>query len=149
VKVSKNSLEALAKNRIATQFSKDNPPKNPGRKPSVLRYVKDNGVSITDIKRILGSFIFDYTAKEIKDLLKDKENPPSIGVLIILETLTEDLRNKKLSNFEKLFAMAYGKPTQGLDITTSPEGNQIANMTNKERQDRIKELLKKRLEVKK
>jgi hypothetical protein len=110
--VSKKSLEALEKNRVATQFSKNNPPKNPGRKPSVLRYIKDSGVSITDVKLMIGSFIFDHTTKEIAELLKDKANPPPIGVSIILGALNEDLKNKNLANFEKLLDRSYGKPTQ-------------------------------------
>jgi hypothetical protein len=110
--VSKKSLEALAKARKSTQFSQDRQPENPGRKPSVLRYVKNSGVSITDIQLMLGSFIFDHNPKEIAEVLKDKENPPPMGVSIILGALCEDLENRNLANWEKLMDRAYGKPTQ-------------------------------------
>jgi hypothetical protein len=61
---------------------------------------------------MIGSFIFDHTTKEIAALLKDKENPPPIGVSIMLGALNEDLTNKNLANLEKLMDRAYGKPTQ-------------------------------------
>jgi hypothetical protein len=126
----------------ATQFSSDNQPENRGRKPSVLRYIKDGGVSLADIRRMMGSFIFDHTTKEIADLLKDKENPPPVGVSIILGSLSEDLQNKNLANFEKLMDRAYGKPIQGFDVTTSGS-MEIISITPAERQKRIKELLAK------
>jgi hypothetical protein len=108
--VSKKSLENLEKGK---KFSSENQPENRGRKPSALsRYIKEKGVSITDIKLMIGSFIFDHTTKEIAALLKDKENPPPIGVSIILGALNEDLSNKNLANLEKLMDRAYGKPTQ-------------------------------------
>jgi hypothetical protein len=110
--VSKKSLEALEKHRGTTQFSRDNPPKNPGRKPSILRYIKDGGASVADIRIMLGSLIFDHTAQEIAKLLTDKKNPPPIGVSLVLGALSEDLKNKNLANFEKLLDRAYGKPTQ-------------------------------------
>jgi hypothetical protein len=96
----------------ATQFTSDKQPENRGRKPSILRYIKDNGVSLTDIKLMLGSFIFDHTTDDIAALLKDKNNPPPIGISIILGALNEDLKNKNLVNLEKLMDRAYGKPTQ-------------------------------------
>jgi hypothetical protein len=111
--VSKKSLEALAKARKATQFSENNQPENPGRKPSVLsRFIKDTGVSLTDIKLMIGSFIFDHNTAEIAALLKDKTNPAPIGVSIILGALNADLKSKSLTNLEKLMDRSYGKPTQ-------------------------------------
>jgi hypothetical protein len=130
--VSKKSMENLVKGK-ATQFSTENQPVNSGRKPSTLsRYIKENGVSITDIKLMINSFIFDHTTKEIVALLKDKENPPPIGVSIILGALNEDLTNKNLANLEKLMDRANGKPTQK-DIV---EFGDIPD-TAKDRLDRI------------
>jgi hypothetical protein len=96
----------------ATQFTRDNQPPNRGRLPSVLRFVKDSGVSITDIKQMLGSFIWDHTTQEISAMLKDKENPAPIGVSIVLGALNDDLKNKSITNLERLMDRAYGKPTQ-------------------------------------
>jgi hypothetical protein len=103
----------IYKDGVKTQFSKDNQPENRGRRPSLLaRYIKENGVSITDIKLMIGSFAFAYNTKEIASLLKDKDNPPPIGVSLILGALNDDLKNKSLSNLEKLMDRAYGRPTQ-------------------------------------
>jgi hypothetical protein len=140
--VRKKSLEALEKHRGATQFSKDNPPKNPGRKPSILRYIKDGGVSVADIRLMLGSLIFDHTAQEIALLLKDKENPPPVGVTLILGALKADLENKNIANLERLMDRAFGKPIQGVDIQASGSLEIIA-MTPDDRQKRIAELLDK------
>ncbi|GHU09763.1 hypothetical protein FACS1894151_08200 [Spirochaetia bacterium] len=130
--VSKKSLENLDKGK---KFSSDNQPENPGRKPSALsRYIKDGGVSITDIQLMLGSFIFDHTTKEIAALLKDKENPPPIGVSIILAALNEDLTNKNLGNLEKLLDRAYGKPTQKVDGSLSIRDDELL----KELQGKVK-----------
>jgi hypothetical protein len=57
--VNKKSLENLKKGE-ATQFSSENQSPNRGRKASVLKFIKDNGLSITDVKRLLGSLIWDY-----------------------------------------------------------------------------------------
>jgi hypothetical protein len=103
----------IYKDGVKTQFSSTNQPENRGRKPSLLaRYIKENGVSITDIKLMIGSFVFAYNTKEIATLLKDKDNPPPIGVSLILGALSDDLKKKSLGNLEKLMDRAYGRPTQ-------------------------------------
>jgi hypothetical protein len=95
---------------------------------------------MTDIKRLFGSLIWEYDSTELSAILKDKENPVPMGMALVLGALTEDLKNKNLANFERLMDRAYGKPTQGVDISTS--GNlQVITMTSEERRKRIKELL--------
>jgi hypothetical protein len=96
----------------ATQFSSNNQPPNRGRKASVLNFIKESGLSTTDVKRLLGSLIWEYDAKELAGLLKDKENAVPMGMALILGALTEDLKNKNLANFEKLMDRTYGRPTQ-------------------------------------
>jgi hypothetical protein len=124
----------------ATQFSSNNQPENRGRKPSVLKFIKDSGLSITDVKRLLGSLIWEYDSKELAMLLKDKDNPVPVGMAIVLGSLTEDLKNNNLANFDRLMDRAYGRPDQGLDIKTS--GNmEIITMTREEKQKRVAELL--------
>jgi hypothetical protein len=131
-------LTAVSK---ATQFSSDNQPENRGRKHSVLKFIKDSGLSITDIKRLLGSLIWDYDSKELSALLKDKENPVPMGMALVLGALTEDLKNKNLTNFERLMDRAFGKSTQGMDIRTSGT-LEIISMTSEKRKKRIEALLK-------
>jgi hypothetical protein len=96
----------------ATQFSGDNQPPNRGRKPSALKFIKDSGLSITDVKRLLGSLIWEYDSKELAALLKDKNNPVPVGMAIVLGALTEDLKNKNLANIKELWDRVYGRPTQ-------------------------------------
>jgi hypothetical protein len=96
----------------ATQFSSNNQPENRGRKPSVLKFIKESGLSITDVKRLLGSLIWEYDSKELAALLKDKDNPVPVGMAIVLGALTEDLKNKNLANLKELWDRAYGRPTQ-------------------------------------
>jgi hypothetical protein len=95
-----------------TQFSENNQPPNRGRKPSALKFIKESGMSIDDVKRLLGSLIWEYDSKELAALLKDKDNPVPMGMAIVLGALTEDLKNKNLANLDRLMDRAYGRPTQ-------------------------------------
>jgi hypothetical protein len=116
--VSKKSLEALEKARVATQFSKDRQPDNPGRRPSVLaRYIKDNGVSHQDIQLMIDSIVWGNNPSDIQLLLNDKESPPPIGVSIILGGLTEDLKTRSMENLGKLMDRAHGKAIQAIKTT--------------------------------
>jgi len=143
----------------ATQFSSENQPANPGRKPSVLRFIRDEGVSITDVKRVIWSLIWEYDSEELAALLKTKptkkkskskgkeqeeeeEKPASIpmGVNIVLGALADDLQKRRLENFEKLMDRTSGKPTQTVDVKTP--GLSFTTMTPEERDKRITELIK-------
>ena len=139
----------------ATQFSSENQPANPGRKPSVLRFIRDEGVSITDIKRVIWSLIWEYDSEELATLLKtkavkkkakskeqeeEKSIPVPMGISLVLGALTEDSKKKNLANFEKLMDRVSGKPTQTVDVK-SP-GLSITAMTPEEMDKRIAELLK-------
>jgi len=136
--VNKKSLENLKKG-VATQFSSNNQPENSGRKPSVLSLIKDSGISIDDIRKIINSLIWEYPPAEISALLKDKTNPLPIGVTLVLGALIEDQKKKCINNFEKLMDRSHGKPTQPIDI---PPDTRVI-LTREERQKRIEELLKK------
>jgi hypothetical protein len=137
--VSEKSLKNLEKGK-ATQFSSTNPPQNPGRRPSVLRLIKENGLSIDDIRQIINDLIWEYPPEEIQAILKDKDNPIPMGVVLVLGALIDDQKKKGLNNFEKLMDRAHGKPTQTVDIKPT---NLFTAMTPEERDKRIEELLKK------
>jgi len=141
----------------ATQFSSENQPVNPGRKPSVLRFIRDEGVSVTDIKRVIWSLIWEYDSEELAALLKtkpakkkskgkeqeqeeEKPTPIPMGINIVLGALTEDLKKKRLENFEKLMDRTSGKPTQTVDVKTP--GLSFTALTPEERDKRIVEFLK-------
>jgi hypothetical protein len=137
--VSEKSLENLKKGE-ATRFSHDNQPENPGRRPSVLTYIKGSGLSLDDYKRLLTNLIWEYDHKELAAILKDKNNSIPMGLTIVLGALIDDRNKKTITNFERFMDRAFGKPTQGVDIQTS--GNlAVVSMTSEERQKRIEELL--------
>ena len=139
----------------ATQFTSENQPENRGRKPSALRFIRDQGMSITDIKKIIGSLIWDYDSAELADLLstvnvKEKDEngktktvkrpkePLPMGINLVLGALAEDLKTKSIANFERLMDRTYGRPTQkdiiefsDIPDTTKERLNAIFNGTKK------------------
>jgi hypothetical protein len=138
--VNRKSLENLKKGE-ATRFSHDNQPENPGRKPSVLGYIKGSGLSLDDYKRLLTNLIWEYDSKELAAILKNTNNKIPMGMTIVLGALIKDQERKSIDNYEKFMDRCFGKTTQGFDIKTS--GNiEIAAMTREEKQKRVAELLK-------
>jgi len=144
----------LIKDNEKTRFSKENQPENRGRKPSALRFIREEGVSITDIKRIIESLIWGYDSEELavllqtvkvkgkdgKTLTKTRE-PVPMGINLILGALNNDLKNKSINNFDKLMDRVYGKATQPVDLP--PGSNMTMSMMSPEERDkRIEELLK-------
>jgi len=112
--VTKKSLDNLDKGK---KFSSNNQPKGRGRKPSALRFVKESGLSVTDVKKIINSLIWDYDASELAALLKDKKNPVPMGMAIVLGALTDDLEKRRAVNFDKFMDRAHGKPVQQIDVS--------------------------------
>ena len=154
--VNEKSLKNLDKGK---KFSSDNQPENNGRKPSALRFIRDEGMSITDIKKIIGSLIWEYNSEELAEILqtvkvkiKDKsgktktitklKDPIPMGVNLVLGALTADLQSKSINNFEKLMDRSYGKPTQNVDLNATGAFASI-DITPEERRKQIEELLKK------
>jgi hypothetical protein len=116
----------IYKSGVENRFSKDNQPKNRGRRPSVLaRYIKENEVSITDIKLMIGSLLFAHNSQDISALLKDKECPPPIGISLIMGALVDDIKKHNIDNLMKIMDRAFGKPKESIDfkgnMTISPE----------------------------
>lgn len=152
----------IQKDGEKTRFSSTNQPEIRGRKPSALKFIRDEGVSITDIRRIIGSLIWEYDSEELAALLKpkgkskntqekpksknnegDKENaiPIPMGISLVLGALSDDLKNKSLVNFDKLMDRSYGKATQPVDIP--PDTLTKFYITPEERRKAIEEMLKK------
>jgi hypothetical protein len=132
-----------------TQFSSENQPENRGRKPSALRFIRDQGLSITDVKKIIGGLIWDFDSVELEEKLKTVKvkvkgtdgktktvtkllDPVPMGVNIVLGALAADQKAKSTVNFDRLMDRAYGKPTQKdiIEFSDIPE-------TAKDRLDRI------------
>jgi hypothetical protein len=106
----------LAKAGEKTQFSKERQPVNPGRRPAALsRYIKEQGVALSDIRLMIGSLIFGHTSQELSAMLKDKDHPPPAGVALILGAIVDDLKKNNLGNLEKLMDRSYGKPEKTIN----------------------------------
>ena len=156
--VNEKSLENLDK---GVRFSSENQPENRGRKPSALRFIRDEGISITDIKKIIGSLIWDYDAEELAALLKTvkvkvkgtngeektitkTEIPIPMGINLILGALNSDLKSKNIDNFEKLMNRIHGKPIQALNVSgitnTIPEDPEKRRLLAEQIEKELKEL---------
>ncbi|MDR2095735.1 MAG: hypothetical protein LBP76_09500 [Treponema sp.] len=91
----------------------------------MARYIKENEVSITDIKLMIGSLLFAHNSQDISALLKDKECPPPIGISLIMGALVDDIKKHNIDNLMKIMDRAFGKPKESIDfkgnMTISPE----------------------------
>jgi len=118
--VAKKSLDNLGKGR---KFSSGNQPDNRGRRRSVLTTIREGGMSVTDIKKVIMNLIWEYDSKELAELLKDKEQMIPMGMTLILGALADDQKKHSIANFEKLMDRAAGKPTQNsvVEFTDIPD----------------------------
>jgi hypothetical protein len=114
-----------------------------GRKPNVLkRLVENYNISAQDINNIFKNVVFPHTMGELQDMVSGKKakDLPALEVMII-STLLQDTKKGSLMGIMQILDRIVGKPMQSMDITTS--GNiEVVTMTPREREKRIKELLK-------
>jgi hypothetical protein len=124
-----------------TPFSKTYQPKKHGRKPSHLKkYLKENNVGTTDIRRILGGIIADCkTIDDLKDKLKDPNTPPIVSIPI--KCLLHDYAFNKMDTYKFLCEYGYGAPKQEIKHTGAVP---VEEMSRDERLARIEALLAKR-----
>ena len=98
------------KDGINTQFSASNPPQNPGRRPSVFaKYIKENRVSLDDIRALISSLLC-YDPDEIQKMISDKKNKPPVALILMLKAIKSDMDKGVIDNLERLTDRAYGKP---------------------------------------
>ena len=108
----------------ATRFSKSNPPKKPGRKPSQLKkWIKDFDLSKSDVNAVFKNFLYGKTAGEINRLLKDDEEMDKLplGIALQLNILVNAAKKGDGRHLENIIYMLVGKPTQSIDIKQSIE----------------------------
>jgi len=130
----------IHKDGVNTRFSSENQPANNGRRQNGFsRYIKEERVSLDDIRALISS-IFEYTQPEIETMLKDKVNKPPIVVMLLLKAMLADMKKGDTKNFDKLVDRVHGRPTQMVNVE-SP-GLSVAMMTPEERDKRIAEFLK-------
>jgi hypothetical protein len=106
----------------ATQFSKTNRPKNPGRKPSKLKkWIKDYRLSKSDVEGLLTNFLFAKDLDEIEEIVSDKnlrgKLPAAMGFQ--LQILVNQAKKGDGRHLENMYYMLVGKPTQQVDATVT------------------------------
>lgn len=124
-----------------TRFSKTNQPANSvkGRKPSRLKkYLKENNLGQKDMRLIAGALL----TKSKDDLKKIIENPRTpILVLGAAAAILKDIVKGRTDTVQWLIDRAFGKSVEYIDLNAKLKR---AELTDEERQERIKELLEKR-----
>lgn len=129
----------------ATRFSATRRPKNPGRKPSVLKnFIKINNVSKTDVDLIFKNVIFGSSLEELQEMVKpgNKEKLPVIVALLISAFIT-DMKKGTLCEVNTVLDRLYGKASQPVDI--SEQKSEIPDDSDERR--RLAEEIKKELGV--
>lgn len=124
-----------------TPFTSENQPDNPGRKTSLLKkWIKDNGISIQDVRLVMKGIIMD---NNIDDLKKIGDDPTeSMLTRTIIKAYLKDFEAGRIDTLNSILDRVYGKANQ--DINLSGEFTTVT-ITAKERADRIAQL-KKELE---
>ena len=137
--VTKKQKENLKKGK---QFSKDNPPKNPGRKKSQLKDFKiANEVSLSDIKKIFQGIIYPHTREELSMIAKKKETPALVSGFI--SAYLQDMKKGRLDALSFLMDRVYGKANQPVEVDA--KRLTIINMTKEERIKAVEEIINKRV----
>jgi len=105
----------LIKDGEKTQFSSTNQPANSGRRPSVFaKYIRENRVSLDDIRALISSLL-TYDAAEIEAILKNEKDKPPIGIILLLKAIAADASKGELTNWEKLMDRVHGRPEKKLN----------------------------------
>lgn len=98
---------------LMPNWSKENQPATKGRKPSgMTKYIKDNGLTHTDIK-MLAKYILPLKEAQIKKLVNDDRAP--MAVRIFARAIVKDMAKGKMTNIMMLFDRAYGKPKETVE----------------------------------
>ena len=138
----------IAEDGKNTRFSKDNQPKNAGRKPSKLKkYFKNNNVSIED-RALLFENVIDKTDAEILIRMaktkKYENGKPLPGTIwgFIVAWVADTKRGWSSGGINAIMQdRKYGKAKENIELSGSID---IDQMTHEETQARIQELLDKR-----
>ena len=110
--MNENSLKNLR------PFDSTHQPEKNGRKPSALNaFIRDSGISIDDVRRVMKNVIFEKNQDELQSLLTDKSQPMLVRLLV--KAFLTDFSNGRLDNIEKLLDRIYGKSTQITEVSAS------------------------------
>ena len=110
--MNENSLKNLR------PFDSTHQPEKNGRKPSALNaFIRDSGISIDDVRRVMKNVIFEKNQDELQSFLTDKSQPMLVRLLV--KAFLTDFSNGRLDNIEKLLDRIYGKSTQITEVSAS------------------------------
>jgi len=127
-----------------TSFSKTNPPKNQGRKPSRFKQIiselneLDDPLSLEDFRKIALSLL-SVDKDKLVAIAKKKTTP--IAVVIIASSIAGDIENKQMANLDRLMDRIFGKALQPTDITSNGESIKEPSGLTKDQIDKLIEKL--------
>lgn len=104
-------------------WSSTNQPANRGRRKRLFKNLKDNGLTIDDIKN-LSKLLLDMSLDELRAAVKgdvpedikqmfDGRVPAAFNILAT--ALIGDMSRRNLQNFEQLLSRLYGRPMQPIE----------------------------------
>jgi hypothetical protein len=126
--------ESIRNEGKSTRFSKENQPKNRGRKPSLLKkWIKEYDIPISDVRAVMTNLMFAYTLKEIKEIA-DKEEGMPVGISVMVKGLAADIQSGNPKTLEKMLDRSFGK--------TAPEKTVEARGMSEEASSRMALLLR-------
>lgn len=111
--------------KFGNRFTSENQPKNPGRKPSIYKYVKDiTGKKIApemskeDYHKVI-RFLMESTPEILEGLVKNPDGTPNkktpVWVLNVVSAINADIRYGGTYTVDSLFDRVFGKPTQQIE----------------------------------
>lgn len=122
-------------NNKGNRFTSENQPKNPGRKPSLYKKLKeltgkkvDYEMSKEDYFKVI-RYLMERTPGELKKIVdnaQDKENGSTpVWVLSVISAINMDIRYGRTSTIDSLFDRLFGRSTQPIegDINANVSGS--------------------------
>lgn len=105
-------------------FSKDNPPKSPGRRRSKIKdMIEETDLSSQDVAA-LTKMLFDMSKGELEKTMNDESKP--ILVRVYARSILQDLKNGNISCVETIANRTFGKPREMISLEHSgKEGGPI------------------------
>lgn len=112
--------------KIGNRFSRENQPRNPGRKPSRLNEFskafnlidEDRKISKEDTFKLL-EYLLSCSKADIEKMLRNPDLP--IAIICQIKAIVDDLSRGKCETVFKLYDRLYGKTIQSMELPTSKE----------------------------
>jgi hypothetical protein len=121
-------------NTVGKRFDKTHQPRNNGRKPSTLKkLIKDNGISIQDVKLVMKNIVMTKTESELKDLCSDPGQP--MLVRTITNAFLTDFKKGNMNNLDSILDRIYGKAEETVNTK-----NPLDTLTHEEKFEALKSM---------